>query len=138
MLIEREVVKFNMYVKNLIAELLSRGETTNDLLVNLFKGYGVASDKMFRDYISHKEDRYDEGEDIIPDELMNLASNKYKVLKDKGLWNAPSSEEEKIIALEAKIKDLTKSKGAKEYNKYDKKGSTPPMVRTTSSKEGET
>jgi hypothetical protein len=38
-----------------------RGETSNDLLANLFKGYGAAMDKIFVDYISRKKERYEEG-----------------------------------------------------------------------------
>ena len=90
-----------------IAELNSRGEITHDLLVNLFKGYAVSMDKMFRQYIQNKENDYDEGIKITSDKLMMLAANKYKVIVDKGVWNAPSEEEEKIVALEAKIKKMT-------------------------------
>ena len=39
---------------------------------------------------------------------MNLASNMYKVLKQKGQWNAPTADEEKILALETKVMKLTK------------------------------
>ena len=41
------ITKFNMYVKNLVDQLQARGEYTNDLLINLFKGYLAATDKSF-------------------------------------------------------------------------------------------
>lgn len=141
-----------MHVKNLVAELNSRGETTQDLLVNLFKGYAVASDKTFRGYIQTKEDTYDEKGDVNPNELMQLASNKFKVLVDKGLWNAPTAEEEKIVALEAKIKSLSrkqtndhsknktskrKESPNKDNKQQQKKKYTKPVWKTTPPKEGE-
>ena len=40
---------------------------------------------------------------------MVLAGNKYKLLVEQGLWDAPSAEEEKIIALRAEVQELKKS-----------------------------
>ena len=37
---------------------------------------------------------------------MGLANKKYKTLKIKGTWNAPSQEEEKILALKTEIEKL--------------------------------
>ena len=37
---------------------------------------------------------------------MNLADRKYKTLKIKGIWNAPSQEEENILALKTEIDKL--------------------------------
>jgi hypothetical protein len=34
-----DIDKFNKYVQNLLEALNARGETTTDLLTNLFKGY---------------------------------------------------------------------------------------------------
>jgi hypothetical protein len=65
----------------LIEGLSSRGETTHDLLTNLFKGYKAASDRQFIAYIKKKEDDYDEGNNIDPTTLMTLAANKYKILQ---------------------------------------------------------
>eukprot|EP00978_Attheya_sp_CCMP212_P006227 scaffold14068_cov32-Attheya_sp.AAC.2 len=42
---------------------------------------------------------------------MSLANSKYKTLKQKGEWNAPTAEEEKILALEAEMSQM--KKGAK-------------------------
>lgn len=118
-----DITKFNVYVKLLIDSLTARGETTQDLLINLFKGYQSASDKAFVEYIGRKLERYEEGEDLSPEQLMEYADNKYKQLKVTGRWNAPSAEEEKILALQAQIKNLKKtgSKIQKENNKKGKK-----------------
>jgi hypothetical protein len=117
-----DITKFNGYVKLLVDSLTSRGQTTTDLLTNLFKGYTSASDKTFVDYIERKKERYEEGESISPEELMELADNKYKLLKEAGKWNAPSQDEEKILALHAEIKNLKKhSKKKVSFQKDDKK-----------------
>ena len=48
---------------------------------------------------------------------MELADNCFKVLKQKGLWNAPSAKEEKILALEAKIQKLERQAKTKKVDK---------------------
>ena len=73
--------------------MASRGETTHDLLSNLFEGYAVASDNTFTKYIERKQEEYEDGADIKPTALMSLAYKKYETLKIKGTWNAPSQEE---------------------------------------------
>jgi len=101
-----DITKFNGYVRMLQDTLRARGETTSDLLTNLFKGYAACSDKNFVDYIRRKQERYDEGDELTATMLMNLADTKFKQLKDKEIWEAPSPEEEKLIALEAKVQAL--------------------------------
>ena len=103
------ITKFNQYVKLMVQALGARGERTEDLLSNLFKGYAACSDRSFVTYISKKQDEYDEGEHVTPDQLMVLADNKYKNLWLKNKWNAPSDQEEKILALEAKLEGFRKS-----------------------------
>ena len=75
--INHDITKFNTYVKLLVDDgLRSRGETTTDLLTNLFKGYLACSDKDFCDYITRKQDTWEEGMDIQPDRLMKHAVDK--------------------------------------------------------------
>ena len=104
--IGHDIIKFNAYVKDLLDSLNARGETTHDLLSNVFKAYKSTTDKTFVEYIRKKEDQYDEGEEIDIDLLMLQAGNKYKTMIQQGTWAAPSAEEEKIIALESKIQQL--------------------------------
>jgi hypothetical protein len=88
----------------LIDFLPARGKTTQDLLTNLFKGYLSASDKVFVYYIGcRKLKKYEEGDPTTADGLMEQADNKFKLLKVHNKWNAPSQEEEKILALEARV-----------------------------------
>ena len=80
--IGHDISKMNMHVKELIQKLTARGQTTQDLLVNLFKGYSAASDDVFTRYIEKKEEEYDDGTNITPNEHMQLAANKYKTLRE--------------------------------------------------------
>ena len=102
------ITKFNMYVKNLVDQLRARGEYTNDLLINLFKGYLAATDKSFTAYIEKKLEAYEEGQYMTADQLMLWARNKYDLLQDKGTWNAPTEQEEKIIALQTQVREMAK------------------------------
>jgi hypothetical protein len=102
------VGRFNQYVKLLIQSLTACNQTTSDLLINLFKGYRAASDKVFRAWLPRKQDDHEEGEEVTPDVLMLAAKNKFDMMKKKGIWNAPTAEE-KIIALEATFDSTVKS-----------------------------
>ena len=87
----------------LLEGMASSGETTHDFLSNLFKGYAATSDTTFTSYIKRKQEEYEDGTNIKTTALMSLADKKYKTLKIKGTWNAPSQEEEKILALKTEI-----------------------------------
>lgn len=105
--VDSDIGRFNQYVKLLVQSLTARNQTTSDLLINLFKGYGACSDEVFRSWLSRKQDDHEEGEEITPDDLMLAAKNKYDSMVEKGTWNAPSAEE-KIVALEAKLNSTVK------------------------------
>jgi len=109
--VDSDITKFNQHVQSNIIALHARGETTHDLLSNLFKGYAAASDRAFVAYIAKKEDEYEEGTIIEPKKLMQLALNKYNTLKEAGKWKAPSDEESKILALTAELNKLKKKSG---------------------------
>jgi hypothetical protein len=120
--IGNDITKFNQHVQLLMNALTARGETTNDLLSNLFKGYLAASDKVFVLYMTRKQEEYEEGKTYSPKMIMSLANTKYKTLKQKGEWNAPTAEEEKILALEAQMEHMKKgvNKGKKHPKSADK------------------
>jgi hypothetical protein len=101
-----DITKFNGYVKLLIDSLAARGETTTNLLMNLFKGYLVVNDKTFIAYIGRKQENYEEGDNIATKYLMTMVDNRFNLLKEDNRWNAPSEDEEKILAMHAEIKTL--------------------------------
>ena len=120
--IGNDVTKLNSYVKVLCLSLAARGEKTEDLLTNLFKAYLSVSDKTFVQYISRKLEGYEEGDDIDSTKLMQLADMKFRILKERGQWDAPSEEEKKILALQTEIDFQTR-----EINKL-KRVSVPQTV----------
>lgn len=125
--VDSDIAKFNQHVRTLIRDLRRRRESSTDVLTNLFKGYKAASDKVFVEYIERKEEMYEEGEKLTVDALMHLAANKYKSRLRKNEWNAPSQEETKILALEAKIKTL---EGRQRKRKADSNDSTTDKKRS--------
>ena len=116
-----DIDQLNAFVKVTQDQLSARGETTHDLLANLFKGYLSSRDINFQHYIEKKQEDYDDGTVFTVDGLMNQASNKFKTLVQAGKWLAPTDEQAKILALEAKV------------NKFGKKSSSP--TQTGSSKQ---
>ena len=130
-----DITKFNQYVCAQIELLKARGCETHDLTVNLFKAYATVKDSKFREYIAQKESEYEENnEDLAYDKLMLFAENKFKIRKVRNQWNAPTPEEEKIIALEAYIKKMGKPKpnqktqGKFIKNKAEEKGGRTPYT----------
>ena len=57
------------------------------------------------------EDEYEDGDLVTLEALMTRAANKYKTLVLKEKWLAPSPQEEKVLALKAKVKFMYKKKG---------------------------
>ena len=111
--VNSNITTFNEYVRAQVYSLAARGEETQDLLVNLFKAYAVASDQSFKIYINDHQNRYDDGEELTTDELMLKAENKYKALVERNQWNLKSKEEEQIVALNAELKEFKKLQFAK-------------------------
>jgi hypothetical protein len=108
--IKSDITQMNTYVRTQLRSLHARGEDTQDLLTNLFKGYMAASDKEFRDYIKGRQEEYDDNRTTYTSQqLMTLANNKYTIRVQDHLWNAPSEADEKIIALESEISQLKTS-----------------------------
>jgi hypothetical protein len=61
-----DITKFNTYVKGLVESLNARGETTTDLVVNLFKGCLAVEDKSFNLCVLRKQEECDEGGRLKP------------------------------------------------------------------------
>ena len=101
-------VKSNAHFQTLIDTLTSRGETTHDLLTDIFKAYSECFDNNFINYVTYKHSKYKDGKDMTPNWLMKKSSNKYDILKTGGNWYALSAEEEELIALESWFSELKK------------------------------
>ena len=84
--IDNDINKFHKYVKVLIDNLHAKGETTHDLLANLFKAYAT-----FVKYMSNVQTRWEDDNALTPNELMQKSGHNFKILKSKDLWEAPSA-----------------------------------------------
>jgi hypothetical protein len=105
--LDSDIAKVNNRVNALVEELAARGETTSHLLIDLFSGYRVASDKPFVAYVKQKEQEYNDGTTpITAEELMHMASNFYVSSVEAEEWQRTTREEDQIIALEAQVKQL--------------------------------
>ena len=97
--------------------LRARGETTNDLLFNIFKAYKTVKDTEFQRYIMQKESNYEEGDiNLTAERLMMLAENKYKTLVDKKQWRTPTADKEQIVALQSQLNSLKQKRPPKKQN----------------------
>ena len=67
--LESDIERFNEYVIGLVEQLQARGQETQDVLVNLFKGYKACKDLEFVVHISTKEDLYEEGGEVSTEQL---------------------------------------------------------------------
>ena len=103
-----DIDQLNAFVKITQDQLTARGESPNDLLANLFKGYLSSRDANFGRHIEKKQEDYNDDTFFTVDGLMNKASNKFKTLVEAGKWLAPTDEQAKILALEAKLSKLGK------------------------------
>ena len=126
-----DIEVFNLYVTSQVEQLSACGETSSDLLINLFAAFLAVPDKKFVDYIEKQKDKYDEGEDISAKKLMQVALIKYKDRKRADVWQAPSAEEEQILALTAQIGEMQKAKSNATTNEKAKK---PPGAKKDPSK----
>ena len=103
------IINFNSYAQGLELALKARGHNVEDLNLDLFKGYVVCSDEKFREYIEKKKDDYEDGFDMTPEKLMTYAENKYNIMMRDKVWNALSSDQEKIVVLSPTVQELKDS-----------------------------
>ena len=104
--VDSNIRLFNQHVKVIMEGLRARGEPCDDIMVNLFRGYMHAMDHEFVRYIKDKKNDYEEGADINPEKLMELALNKYENLVTEGQWRVLSPADEKLEALNATVDKL--------------------------------
>jgi hypothetical protein len=105
--IDSNIELFNQYVNINRAGLQARGETTDDLIINLFKAYLSVEDQNFVEYMKKKKDDYDEGTTVLePETLMTHALNKYHILVQEKKWKSMSPQDEQLVALKAQYEQL--------------------------------
>ena len=104
-----DIDQINSYFDLNYTQIIGHGSTVNDPISKLFDGYLAIPDYNFKKYIAKKQDDYHDGMlgvNFTYKSLMALATAKFTYLKTCGMWGAKSPEDEAIIAMVAKIKDL--------------------------------
>ena len=109
---------FNLHVRNVRMSLRARCQSADDIIRNLFKGYRVAAESKFVEYIKTKEEFYLDGGDMDEDTLLLLALNKYTMIVQNQQWRASSTEQEQLTDSTSELKTVRRqfpllSKGRK-------------------------
>ena len=82
--IGNDIIQFNSHVQMLLDSSKARGDTNNDLLTNLFKGYAACSDKNFVKCIGDKKEAQEYGKELLTSEgFIFKTVNRYKTLNTK-------------------------------------------------------
>jgi hypothetical protein len=106
---DSNIETFNEYVKEQLETLEAGGETTTELITNLFKGYLRAKDDTFREWVRIKKLEYNDGTyNINPNgaDFMNAARKHYKdLLLAKELMKA-DERQQSILALQTEIEEV--------------------------------
>ena len=124
--VDSDIRVFNQHVRIIRQGLTCRGESIDDLMVHLFRGYLQARDANFRQYLERKKESWEEGTDFTPDELMTWALNKYTLLKSRHKWGLESAEDQLVVLTSTvnNLKDdnlkLTRALSQKVSNKSNK------------------
>ena len=106
--VKQDIVMFNDYVQKQMAALNARGQTSNDIFINVLKGYRTVEDQNFKAYIESKNNIYEENGLLTVEELMLFAENKYKALVQRGEWLSLTNEKKEIISLKAQLIQMSK------------------------------
>ena len=94
-----DIEKINKYVIVLKEGLAARGESSQDTMMNVQAAYEVCKDAAFVRHTRDEYSKWEQGATMTLKDYMSSALTKYKTLKMKGQWEAPSPEQEQIIAL---------------------------------------
>ena len=103
--------EIHTYFNQNFAQIKTRGQSVDDVHTILFKAYlqGVP-DATFHDYMSRMQDDWmdqtGDMKDATHEDIVKKAKAKYYLLVNSGRWGVKSPDQEKIIALEAQVKEL--------------------------------
>jgi hypothetical protein len=146
-MVDSNIELFNQHVKVNRDGLTARGESSDELTVDLFKAYLCVTDRDFVRYTRNKKDSNDDGEDFTVEQLLTVSLIKFQTRKDSGKWNSLSPEQEQIVALTSEVTYLkdhnlklannakpVKSKNSGEKPKKSGKGKKPSKKSTDEEK----
>jgi hypothetical protein len=98
--IKGDIKLLHSYFNTNYMQIIARGATVGNFFEILFSEYMVVPCHNFRRHIKRKQDAYMDGTlTLTHKELIMLATNKFKLLKQEGTWGTKSPDEDKIIAM---------------------------------------
>ncbi len=106
--VKSDINKVNAEFDTNYSQLLVRGATLNNPIGILFEAYLLVPCYNFTKYISTKHNDYLDGNltGLTHQALMSMAKHKFDFIKTKRKWGAKSPDNEKIVAMTAKITAL--------------------------------
>ena len=124
-----DVESFNDYVREQTARLSARGESSTDIMDNLFIGYLACSDQRFVSYVERiQQDWQDDPASTLTYEmLMTKMESHYQTRILAGNWKAVTKEQEQIIALQAKINHFQQYQPKKTKKGPEKQAHSNPL-----------
>ena len=88
-------------------KLAQHGAKSDDLLMNLFRGYKSARDNSFNKFILDLERDYLYGEkDLSADELMSKALTAFQVEKDRNTWGVLNFHRLLLLSIHTNFKSF--------------------------------
>ena len=97
-MVNSNINNFKQYVKINVDELKERGESTEDLMINLLKDDQVASDAKFVRHIKASEYQCANGDEMPTFQLMRLYLNDYNISTKSDKCNSMYLEEYQFFA----------------------------------------
>ncbi len=100
--IKGDIELLHSYFDSNYTQIIACGATINNPVNILFSAYMIVPCNNFRSYIKCKQDAYTDGTlTLTHKELIMLATNMFNLLKQEGMWEAKSPDEDKIVAIQA-------------------------------------
>ena len=119
-----DIQVFNKTVNLTLLGLRAHRTKIPNILPALFEGYKNCSDTRFVEYISRKEEEYEDGtRDMDDKELMKLALDKYKVMTEKKEWMQKSERDLEFLAMRAELEETKKCLTQKQPTRRSKNDS---------------
>jgi hypothetical protein len=88
------ITDFNAEVDDMMTSLRAVDKGCDDIVPNLFEAYQLAGDSVFHQFIRELEVKWESGDiaTLTPEELMQKAEGRFKVMVEKKVWAKPTKE----------------------------------------------
>ena len=94
------------YMEMNYEHILRHNFTHPDYVMHLFNALLTSKNDIFRSMIQREKDKWELGEDVLPDSLVDKATTKYNNMVLQKLWNQTDPKDAKILALTTKLELL--------------------------------